>query len=384
MRCGNMKTFFYSVLIFLSLIGEANSQNMVVNPSFEEKDTILIKRTFDNILCLTGWNFKVFNTHSVSLGKQTPYGNFRYATKVNNGLNPKSGNMMAEINTLYYTINQNSQTQSQTFIAGKLEKPLIKNRYYYFEMWYSLNWFGNIASNNIGVWFSDSVTINNIDRTIIKPDLNAECILYTNPAQWKKLSGVFIAETNANMFVIGNFSNDENTKVVKIENPVQYYNKREWDKLRETTIISSYFIDEIIVRQEEAKSIKSRFGCEDKFDKIETGQLLHLDNIYFETNKSRLLSQSTIQLDELFIALSQRPTLEIEIRGHTDNSGNMTFNQVLSENRAKAVLDYLVLKGISAERLSYIGLGPTEPVVPNDSETNKAKNRRVEIKVIKN
>jgi outer membrane protein OmpA-like peptidoglycan-associated protein len=379
-----MRTFFFSFLIFLSLIGEAYSQNMVINPGFEETDTISIKRTFENILCLTGWNFKVFDTQSISLGKQTPYGNFRYATKVNNGLNPKSGNMMAEINTLYFTKNQNKHSQSQTFIAGKLEKPLIKNRSYYFEMWYSLNWFGNIASNNIGVWFSDSVTIHNIDRILIKPDLNAECILYTNPAQWKKLSGVFVAKKNANMFVIGNFSNDENTLKVKIENPVQYYNKGEWDKLRETTTISSYFIDEIIVRQEDAKSIKIRFGCEEKFDRIETGQLLQLDNIYFETNKASLLSQSTIQLDELFIALNEKPTLEIEIRGHTDNSGNINFNQVLSENRAKAVFDYLVLKGISAKRLNYIGLGPTEPVVPNNTGANKAKNRRVEIKVIKN
>ncbi len=251
-------------------------------------------------------------------------------------------------------------------------------------MWYSLNWFGNHASNNIGVWFSDSITFKNADRASIEPDLNSECILYTNPAQWKKLSGIFVAKTNANLFVIGNFSNDENTWKIRIENPVQYYNKEEWDKLRETSTISSYFIDDILVRQaDDTKSLINRFGCEYKFDKIVAGQLLQLDNIYFETNKARLLSQSTIQLDELFLALNQNDALEIEIRGHTDNSGTATFNQVLSENRAKAVYDYLVLKGMPPIRLSYVGLGATEPIAPNDTGANKAKNRRVEIKVIK-
>ncbi len=384
MKCGKMRTILYTFLLFLSIIGESYSQNLVINTGFEETDTIAIKRTFYNILGLTGWNFEVFDTHGVYLGKLTPHGNFRYATKVNNGLNPKSGNMMAEINTLYFTKNQNKHSQGQTFIAGKLKKPLIKNKSYYFEMWYSLNWFGNNASNNLGVWFSDSITIKNIDRTVIKPDLNSECILYTNPAQWKKISGIFVAKTNANMFVIGNFSNDENTLMIEIDNPIQYYNKEQWDKLRETTTISSYFIDDIIVRQEDTKSIKTRFGCEDKFANITAGQLLQLDNIYFETNKARLLSQSKIQLDELFLALNQNPALEIEIRGHTDNSGNVNNNQVLSENRAKAVFDYLVIKGMSSKRSSYIGFGSSEPVVPNNTGANKAKNRRVEIKVIKN
>lgn len=380
-----MKTIFYSFLLFLSISGEVYSQNLVINPGFEESDTIAIKKTFENLLCLTGWNFKVFDTHSEYLGTQTPYGNFRYAAKVNIGLNPKSGNMMAEINTLNFTTKRNKRSKSQTFIAGKLKKPLTKDKSCYFEMWYSLNWFGNHASNNIGVWFSDSITFKNTDRASIKPDLNSECILYTNPAQWKKISGIFVAKTNANMFVIGNFYNDENTWKIRIENPVQYYNKEEWDKLRETTRISSYFIDDILVRQaDDTKSLINKFGCEDKFDKIVAGQLLQLDNIYFETNKARLLSQSTIQLDELFLALNQNDALEIEIRGHTDNTGTVSNNQVLSENRAKAVFDYLVLKGMSAKRLSYIGLGATEPIVPNDTGANKAKNRRVEIKVIKN
>jgi OmpA-OmpF porin, OOP family len=378
-----MKTIFYSFILLFLLVSKGHSQNFIINPSFEETDTINIKRTFENYICIKGWNFKVFDTHSFYLGKQTPYGNFRYATKVNNGLNPKSGNMMVEISTLKFTTNTVNHNQSQTFIAGKLEKALIKDKSYYFEMWYSLDWFGNSASNNIGVFFSDSIAYKKMNRTDIKPDLNSECILYTNPAQWKKLSGVFVARTNANILVIGNFSANVNTKYVKIENPLKYYNKEEWDKLRDTTIICSYFIDDILLQTEKQSSLNRRFGCEDYFDNLKIGQILPLNDIYFEINKARLLNQSSIELDELFSILQKSPTIEIEISGHTDNSGTEKYNQTLSENRAKAVYEYLVNKGIETERLKYIGYGFQRPIAPNDNSQNQAKNRRVEIKMLK-
>lgn len=380
-----MKTIFFFLILILSLIGEVNSQNIVINPSFEETDTVNIKRTFENYICIIGWDFNVFETRSLYLGKQTPYGNFPYATKVNGGLNPKSGEMMAEINSLKFTSNKVNHQQNQTFIAGKLEKPLIKGKRYYFEMWYSLNWFGNSASDNIGVFFSDSIALKKMNRTEIKPDLNSECILYTNPAQWKKLSGVFVAHSNANSFVIGNFLANERTKYVKIENPLKYNNKEEWDKLRDTTIIASYFIDDIVIQPEKQSSFNSnsRFGCEDYFHNLKAGQVLPLNNIYFEINKARLLNQSSIELDELFFILKESPTIEIEISGHTDNSGTEKYNQTLSENRAKAVYEYLINKGIEMKRLKYIGYGFQKPIAPNDNSQNKAKNRRVEIKILK-
>ena len=378
-----MKTIFFSLILILSPIREGISQNFIINPSFEETDTVNIKRTFENYICIIGWDFNVFETRSLYLGKQTPYGNFPYATKVNSGLNPKSGDIMAEINTLKFTSSKVNYQQNQTFIAGKLEKPLVKGKSYYFEMWYSLNWFGNSASDNIGVFFSDSIAVKKMNKTEIKPDLNSECILYTNPALWKKLSGVFVAHTNANSFVIGNFFTNERTKYVKIENPLKYNNKEEWDKLRDTTIIASYFIDDIVIQLEKQSSLNSRFGCEGYFDNLKTGQVLPLNNIYFEINKVRLLNQSSIELDEFFSVLQEFPTIEIEISGHTDNSGTEKYNQTLSENRAKAVYEYLVNKGIEKRRLKYIGYGFQRPIAPNDNSQNKAKNRRVEIKVLK-
>ena len=77
--------------------------------------------------------------------------------------------------------------------------------------------------------------------------------------------------------------------------------------------------------------------------------------------------------------LNTNPTLKISIEGHTDNVGNLQSNQTLSENRAKAVMNALVLKGVDKSRLSAKGWGQEKPISDNNTDEGKAKNRRVEI-----
>jgi outer membrane protein OmpA-like peptidoglycan-associated protein len=74
--------------------------------------------------------------------------------------------------------------------------------------------------------------------------------------------------------------------------------------------------------------------------------------------------------------------VKIEISGHTDNVGTDQANQVLSENRAKAVYQYLIANGIDAGRLSYKGYGETQPIATNDMDEGRGKNRRTEFKII--
>jgi outer membrane protein OmpA-like peptidoglycan-associated protein len=106
-----------------------------------------------------------------------------------------------------------------------------------------------------------------------------------------------------------------------------------------------------------------------------------LKNILFETNSFRLSSTSFVELDKLVALLLENKSLNIEIGGHTDNVGNLADNLKLSTNRAKAVVDYLVLKGIDLNKLSFKGYGSTRPLTENDTEDGRAKNRRTEIKV---
>ena len=90
-----------------------------------------------------------------------------------------------------------------------------------------------------------------------------------------------------------------------------------------------------------------------------------------------------MELDKLVALLTRHPEMQIEIGGHTDNKGSVDYNQKLSENRAKAVNDYLILKGIPAQQLSYKGYNFSMPLVSNDTEEGRAKNRRTEFKITK-
>lgn len=115
---------------------------------------------------------------------------------------------------------------------------------------------------------------------------------------------------------------------------------------------------------------------------IKAEAVIRLNNIFFETAKATLLPSSENELDGLIAIMNDNPSLKIEIRGHTDNVGADEMNQTLSENRAKSVVDYLVAKGISAERLLYKGFGESSPATTNETPEGKAFNRRVEFRVI--
>jgi outer membrane protein OmpA-like peptidoglycan-associated protein/tetratricopeptide (TPR) repeat protein len=115
---------------------------------------------------------------------------------------------------------------------------------------------------------------------------------------------------------------------------------------------------------------------------IEVNAAIVLKNIFFESNKYELKRESEAELNEVVQLLKENPTLRIQINGHTDNSGKAAENQALSENRAKAVTNYLTSKGIVAARLSSKGFGNTQPVADNATPEGRAQNRRTELSVI--
>jgi outer membrane protein OmpA-like peptidoglycan-associated protein/tetratricopeptide (TPR) repeat protein len=115
---------------------------------------------------------------------------------------------------------------------------------------------------------------------------------------------------------------------------------------------------------------------------IEIGNKVILNNIFFDTNKFNLKDESTAELQKLVDFLNVNPTLKIEISGHTDNVGNDQLNQTLSENRAKAVYQFLIDNKIDPSRLVYKGYGKTQPIATNDTDEGRAKNRRTEFKII--
>jgi outer membrane protein OmpA-like peptidoglycan-associated protein len=115
---------------------------------------------------------------------------------------------------------------------------------------------------------------------------------------------------------------------------------------------------------------------------IAANSKITLNNVFFDFDKNELKQESFVELDKLADLLKKNPTVKIEISGHTDNKGDKKYNLTLSQKRAESVVNYLLQKGIAAARLVAKGYGDTMPIAPNDTEENKAKNRRTEVKVL--
>lgn len=124
------------------------------------------------------------------------------------------------------------------------------------------------------------------------------------------------------------------------------------------------------------------FEMEVPLEKLKPGSKIVLNNVFFDTDSYVLKPESQVELDRLKELLISNAGLRIEIGGHTDDIGSDITNQVLSENRAAAVVEYLVSKGIDKSRLISKGYGETKPIASNGTEAGRALNRRTEIEVL--
>ncbi len=115
---------------------------------------------------------------------------------------------------------------------------------------------------------------------------------------------------------------------------------------------------------------------------IKSGQKVILENIFFDFDSYNLDAKSDQELQEIYRFLKLNPDLRVRLEGHTDNQGGDDYNATLSTNRAKAVYERLVEMGIAKERIEYKGLGSKQPIVPNDSEAQRARNRRTELHIL--
>ena len=115
---------------------------------------------------------------------------------------------------------------------------------------------------------------------------------------------------------------------------------------------------------------------------MEIGETYRINDIYFAYDSSNLSTSSKVVIDHFINFLLDNPAIKIAIHGHTDNIGGDQYNLVLSENRAKAVYEYMITKGIKASRLNYKGFGDSMPIDSNSNPEGRAKNRRTEFVII--
>lgn len=117
---------------------------------------------------------------------------------------------------------------------------------------------------------------------------------------------------------------------------------------------------------------------------IEVGQVVRLNNVFFDFDKWELRPESFIELNRVVKLLTENPAIEIEMSAHTDSRGSDEYNFKLSDNRARSVMEYIISKGIDSQRIASHGYGETKPVATNETDEGRQLNRRVEFKILKN
>ena len=359
------------ILIFTFISIYTFSQNLVKNHSFEE-----LKAPYTNMsLCYESFNKYVSNWLSIALFSAEVYKYDSTSLLSNNDfmifsglIRPHSGCCMVAIHT--YGIN-NINEPYRSYIEGKLIKPLIKGKKYHIE--FSIAPFGTSnenISNNIGVYFTTKLLpIAKESILNYKPQINySELPEIIKGMEWITLSWNYIAQDTFKYFTIGNFFSNSSTKFKQF----QKNDNVNW---------VDFLIDDVKIEEiSDLDTMKEK----NLLNKMELNKPLTLNNIYFETGKSNLLDSSFTELNTLFNILKSKPKMMIQISGYTDNTGNAQDNIVLSETRANAVKKYLIDKGIDNNRIIAKGYGSSNSKASNDTAEGRAKNRRVEIMVLKN
>ncbi|MGQ9801396.1 MAG: OmpA family protein [Candidatus Saccharicenans sp.] len=136
-------------------------------------------------------------------------------------------------------------------------------------------------------------------------------------------------------------------------------------------------------RDELASKLKTALSTVAETTDTARGLIVNLAGVLFDVNKATLRPESQLKLAKLAGILMVFPDMKLSIEGHTDSTGSEELNLRLSTERARTVYEFLMSQGVAPERLKYQGFGSSQPVAPNDTEANRAKNRRVEVIVLR-
>jgi len=271
------------------------------------------------------------------------------------------------------------QLKYKEYLYVKLIEPLKAGKTYHYETWFRLLSISTMGLKHFGVFFSRKpfVFSDKIDSTNSLYMYNPKGLI--NNYNWIKLEGEYTAQGGERYITIGNF-------VKKTKHDMYRLNRK---KLFSYFHEAYYFVDDVLLTEKIDPALliqtKQNTGKKDSIpvvkNELKSGDVIQLKSIFFETGKTELMDDSYPELDKLVDLLERNPKMEIRINGHTDSQGNSESNQKLSEDRAKAVFDYLLEKGISNE-IDFKGFGSTKPIAGNDTEEGRKRNRRVEFEVL--
>lgn len=285
-----------------------------------------------------------------------------------------------------------SQDTYREYLQTQLKTPLVKDASYKLSFHVSLSEYSTGAIATIGGLFTKERITDTIQGILMQKEIkhitpsviqsintyyqpqviNPRERILDNTQEWQLVEGIFIAKGGEEFLTIGNFSPSSQSNLVYP------------DSLSNLLPGAYYFIDDVslICLDCSEKVALIEQATQNSSKPMAVGSTIVLHNIYFEFDKNTLLQQSYKELLNLIELLREYPKMKIEIQGHTDNQGSASYNQRLSEQRAKAVVDYLISHGIEAKRLGYKGYGKENPIADNSTEEGRATNRRVAFKIL--
>lgn len=361
--------------------GSANSQsgNLVVNPSFEDKID------FQNTDSGSSWS-KCLKNDSPDYITFTERGepDFYYRKYIG-GLLPYDGD--AYVGIFCYRIHPvNGIDNVREFIQAPLGHKLIKDTLYTVSIHMALDPESNTAINNFNVYFSQEAISKKREKEMYElyPLVKFKRSFYDSTS-WMQLETQYKAKGDEVQIVIGNFLSDKRTgkKKVFFESEMQ----PKWD-LHELEKVAYYYVDMVsVVKASETMVVKENKAAEVpdttflEIARIREDSSVVLNHIFFAFDESILLPESYKELDHLFDQLQQFKEFNIIIEGHTDNLGTYEYNIQLSLERAMAVAEYLLGKGLEAGRISFEGFGYTQALSDNRTEEGRQLNRRVAFRI---
>jgi len=371
---------FFLLLLTTSLVF---SQNLIQNSGFEK-----YHESFFSTYIKNAKNWSIVNRSSpdlITLNNKLNYSNYG-----KNGYlkcKPYEGYVCAGL--ILFT---KSVYDYREFITNKLEYKLKKDSIYCIEMFVLCRNESPLITNKIQAYFSKQKVRfkSNPPYSYVKKNMvdinNGEYLFKYN---WVKICGIYKATGNEMYVTLGLY--DDIRKVQYLSNSEARY----YDWLGNSSYI---FIDNVSlipihdssqcdcnIKRISIKAIQNDSISDEERSRIisKEGTILSLKNLYFDNDSYEIKPESFEELDKLYTLLSSNPGLKISVNGYTDNVGSDKYNVQLSEQRAKAVVDYLIQKGIAEERLNYRGYGKDNPIKTNETEEGRAANRRVEVEFIK-
>lgn len=274
-------------------------------------------------------------------------------------------------------------------IGGQLKEALEPGKKYCFQMKIHLKPQNHLAVAHAGLILSqEPLPMQKFAREDFEEHapvlLSPDSMVLALRQQWQVLSGSFTASEESRFIYIGVFPPGMKPLIYEIDSAapdddIRFVNE------------AYYMVDDVTIRSIDSigQCPCNLLGCPADTTKPTVTEPAKTKpkqytfrNIQFETNSATLLEISYYSLDSVLNLLDENPKMKLMITGHTDSEGDSTANQELSENRARAVYDYLVGQGIKAERLQYEGKGETEPVDNNKTSKGRANNRRVTFTVL--